>query len=835
MKKVKHMQPILNPFQRKGLAILIFTIIISLPFGKGWGWVGFAQNILSGRILDAADSSALVGVTVYIPDLKVGALTDVDGKYILKNIPKGTFLAVASLIGYASQTKEVEVEEEATVNFVLENSGSSLKEVIVTGVSSATEQKTNPVPISIINQKDLLQNSATNIIDAIATAPGVSQMTLGPNISKPIIRGLGYNRVVTVNDGVRQEGQQWFDEFGIEIDEYSVNKVEILKGPASLSYGSDAMAGVINMLAAPPLPEGQITGKILSNYQTNNGLFAESFNLAGNQKGFIWDVRYTNKMAHDYQNKYDGYVANSAYAESNAKALVGINRSWGFSHLTVSSFDLKMGIIEGARDSATGKFTQHYQGANQTDSIAIAPASDFTKYNNFPVIHQHVRHYKAVWDNSVAIFDGRLNFRIGFQQNRRQEANDLTQGNIYNNYLFLRTLNYDVRYIFPEKNHFEMSVGVNGMKQNSQNLGTAFVIPEYALFDIGGFAIAKKSFTKLSISGGMRYDIRLLQGRDLWVDSTGKRMTSAGNNAIAKFTAYTSNFSGLSGSFGATYDITNVFYAKLNISRGYRAPTAAESGANGIHDGTPFYEIGNHNLKAESSMQFDASLGMNTKDVWIELTGFVNNIDNYIFAEKLHSIHGGDSLRKDPALPGLGTAPTFKYVQGNAVLSGGEAVLNIHPHKHRWVNFDNSFSYVSAIQKNQPDSTKYLPYTPPAKIRSELKFIYTKSKTFKNAYIKAGVDYYFKQDKIYYKYGNETVTPAYLLINAGLGTDICSANGTTLCSIYVYGGNLGDVAYQSNMSRLKYLDQNYVTGRIGVYNMGRNISFKLIIPINFRK
>ncbi|HEX7412846.1 MAG TPA: TonB-dependent receptor, partial [Bacteroidia bacterium] len=795
----------------------------------------YSQNILSGKITDATDSSALVSVTIYIPDLKVGALTDADGKYTLKNIPKGTFLAVASFIGYASQTKEVEIEESSTVDFALESSGSSLKEVIVTGVSSATEQKTNPVPISIVNQKDLLQNSATNIIDAIATAPGVSQMTLGPNISKPIIRGLGYNRVVTVNDGVRQEGQQWFDEFGIEVDEYSVNKVEILKGPASLSYGSDAMAGVINMLAAPPLPEGQITGKILSNYQTNNGLFAESFNLASNQKGFIWDVRYTNKMAHDYQNKYDGYVANSAYEESNAKALVGINRNWGFSHLTLSSFDLKMGIIEGARDSATGKFTRHYQGANQTDSIAIAPASDFTKYNNFPVIHQHVRHYKAVWDNSVALFDGRLNFRLGFQQNMRQEANDLTQGDIYNNYFFLRTLNYDVRYIFPEKNHFEMSVGVNGMKQNSQNLGTAFVIPEYSIFDIGGFAIAKKSFNKLSISGGLRYDIRLLQGHELWVDSTGKRMSSAGNHAIADFTVYTSNFSGLSGSFGATYDITKILYAKLNISRGYRAPTAAESGANGIHDGTPFYEIGNHNLKAESSMQYDLSLGMNSKDIWIELTGFVNNIDNYIFAEKLHSAHGGDSMRKDPALPGLGIAPTFKFVQGNAVLSGGEAVLNIRPHKLRWLNFDNSFSYVSAIQKNQPDSTKYLPYTPPPKVRSELKFIYTKGKTIRNAYIKVGMDYYFKQDKVYYKYGNETPTPAYMLINAGLGTDICAANGTTLCSVYVYGGNLGDVAYQSNMSRLKYTDPNYVTGRIGVYNMGRNISFKLLIPINFKK
>src|ERR1019366_2700219 len=307
-------------------------------------------------------------------------------------------------------------------------------------------------------------------------------------------------------------GQQWFDEFGEEIDEFSVNKVEILKGPASLSYGSDAMAGVINMLAASPLQEGQIKGNVLANYQTNNGLIAQSYNLAGNIKGFIWDARYSNKMAHCYQNKYDGYIANSGYSESNGKAMVGINRKWGYSHLTLSSVDMKLGIIEGARDSATGKFLQHFHGADNTDSLGIAPASGFTKYNNFPVIHQHICHYKAVWDNSLALGYGRLNLRVGLQQNYRQEANDITQ-NIYNNYFFLQTLTYDVRYILPEKNHFELSIGINGMKQNSEDRGTAFVLPEYSLFDIGTFAIAKKTFDKLSVSGGIRYDTRLMNGK----------------------------------------------------------------------------------------------------------------------------------------------------------------------------------------------------------------------------------------------------------------------------------------------------------------------------------
>lgn len=818
----------------KKLQSTIYTLIFILIASYS-----FAQNELSGTVKDGKDNTALVAVSIYIPDLKLGAITNSDGIYTIKNIPNGSYLIEATFVGFATQVREINIKESAKADFVMSKSSMEFKEVIVTGVSSATEQQSNPIPVNVVTQNDILQNSSTNIINAIAISPGVSEMTVGPNISKPFIRGLGYNRVITMNDGVRQEGQQWFDEFGEEMDEFSVNKVEIMKGPASLSYGSDAMAGVINMIAAPPLQEGQIKGNILANYQTNNGLMAESFNLAGNQKGFIWDLRYSNKMAHCYQNKYDGYIANSGYSESNMKALLGINRKWGYSHLTISSFDMKIGIVEGARDSATGKFLQHFVGAGNTDSMAIAPAGNFTKYNNFPVIHQHVRHYKAVLDNSFAMANGRLNLRLGLQQNYRQEANDITYDG-FNNYFFLQTINYDARYILQEKNHFELSFGVNGMQQNSEDRGTAFVLPEYRLFDMGAFVIAKKTINKLSISGGLRYDTRSLKGKDLYVDSTGARLANngpAGPNSIPEFTAYTSNFSGLSGSLGLTYDFTKSVYGKLNVARGYRAPSAQESGANGIHDGTPFFEIGDHNLKAESSLQVDGTLGLNTENFSIEGNAFINNINNYIFSEKLGNWNNtGDSIRVDHALPpSVGTGPAFKFVQGDAMLSGGEAVLDIHPHTLSWLHFENSFSIVNAIQKNQPDSTKYLPYTPPYRYRTELKFVFNKAgNSFKNAYIKVGMDYYFKQDKIYYKFGNETVTPAYALINAGIGTDICSKT-RTLCSFYIYAANLTDVAYQSSMSRLKYADPNNVTGRIGVYNMGRNISLKLIIPIDIKK
>jgi iron complex outermembrane receptor protein len=792
-----------------------------------------AQNELKGKIKDSRDSSALTGVSVYIPDLKIGATTDTAGNYIIHNIPQGTFLIEVNLLGYATQNREIETEKSVIANFVMQKSSREFKEVVITGVSAATEQQTNPIPVNVVTQQEMLEHSASNIIDAIAMSPGVSQITEGPAISKPVIRGLGYNRVVVVNDGIRQEGQQWGDEFGIEVDENSVDKVEILRGPASLSYGSDAMAGVINMIAPPTLPEGQIKGAFMENYQSNNGLFAESMHISGNQKGLVWDLRYSNKMAHDYKNTYDGYVWNSAYSESNLKGTIGLNRKWGYSHLSFSSFDLKLGIVEGARDSATGKFTTHYL-AGTSDSMGIAPSDKYTAYNYFPIIHQHVRHYKAVWDNSIALGDGRLGVRLGFQRNFRQEANDITQGDIYNNYFYLQTLNYDIRYTLPEKNHLEVAFGVNGMQQASEDRGTVYLVPEYSLFDVGAFAIAKKTMGRFSISGGLRYDDRMLNTQDLYVDSLGHRTGGPGAFYTHRFAAFSSSFSGMSGSIGATYDFTKNIYAKINFSRGFRAPTIAESGADGIHDGTPFYEIGDSKLKPESSLQFDGTLGLNNENVTIELTGFVNQINNYIFPEKLQSKMGGDSMRVDPT-SGLPPGPTFKYVSGNAVLTGGEAVLDIHPQAVTWLHFENSFSMVNALQLNQPDSTKYLPYTPPYRLRSEVKIVFGSCcKALHNTYVKAGVDYFFKQDKIFYKYGNETVTPDYGLLNAGLGGDVWGAK-RRLFSIYVYGTNLTDLAYQSNMSRLKYADLNITNGRSGVFMMGRSISVKLIIPIDIKR
>ncbi|HRQ52310.1 MAG TPA: TonB-dependent receptor plug domain-containing protein, partial [Agriterribacter sp.] len=306
---------------------------------------------VSGRVSDAQTGEPLAGASVYIADAKTGAITNANGSYMIRNIAAGNYLIEVSFVGYSSITEQVQLTGDLQKNFTLLPSVLESEGITVTGVSTATKIKRTPTPVTIMSKKELTQVAATNLIDALSKSPGIAQISTGPSISKPIIRGLGYNRVVVLNDGIRQEGQQWGDEHGIEIDEYSVQKVEILKGPASLIYGSDAMAGVINILTNVPAAEGTIKGSITGNYQTNNRLRGFGANLAGNKNGLNWNAYGSFKGAQDYKNKYDGYVFNSKFNEKNLGGYIGYNGSWGYSHLIVSSFNQEPGLIEGDRDA----------------------------------------------------------------------------------------------------------------------------------------------------------------------------------------------------------------------------------------------------------------------------------------------------------------------------------------------------------------------------------------------------------------------------------------------------------------------------------------------------
>ena len=663
-----------------------------------------------------------------------------------------------------------------------------LKQVVVTGPTGAVKMEDMSMPVAVVGRNDLRMNAATNIVDAVSKLPGISQVTTGGGISKPVIRGLGYNRVVVVADGVRQEGQQWGDEHGVEIDDNAVSSVEVLKGPASLLYGSDALAGVMKLNTDPVVPLNKMRLNVNTEYQTNNGLFNYSLNYGGNRQGLAWNVRYSEKMAHAYKNSVDGYVPNSQFRDRSLSGMLGINKAWGHTRLMGSYYHLTPSIAEGERFPETGELIRHFAGVK-------------TYLHGLP--YQQVYHYKTVLDNSFNIGDSRLNAVIAYQQNRRQEYEE---PNAYGLYLKLHTVNYNIHYVTRRLGDVRVTSGVSGMWQRSVNEGDEFLIPDYRLFDFGVFATAVADLGQWVLNGGLRFDNRHLNSRELM------------NDGALRFDTFKRDFSGFTASAGAVWHATDKLDLRANAARGFRAPNISELASNGVHEGSLRYEVGNHDLKPEFSLQFD--LGMEYTDSWIDaqLSLFSNRIDNYIF------IHRTGEVIDDEFM-------TYRYDSGDAQLLGGEAAIDIHP--WHFLHVGSSFGIVNAVQLHQPEESKYIPFTPAPRWQADVKWeILHDGQVLNNAFVSIGMDYNFKQNHYYKADDTETATPAYCLLNASMGTDIMY-NGNRVACISITGNNLTDKAYQNHLSRLKYADFNPVTGRQGVFNMGRNVIFKITFPIEW--
>ncbi len=794
---------------------------------------------LSGRITDTS-GAPLPGASVYIADLKKGSVADSNGNYKINEIPSGTYLVEIKFIGHKTILQSIYFSENKIQNFSMAIAVTEESEIVVTGTSRATSIKRNPIPIVSINKQFLQQNLSTNIIDAIATVPGISAVTTGPNVSKPFIRGLGFNRILTLYDGVRLEGQQWGDEHGIEVDENTVNKVEVVKGPASLIYGSDAEAGVVNLIPADAPPQGKINGNILTEYQTNNRLIENSATIAGHTGDYTWGSTLSHKMATNYTDKYDGRVYNTAYAETDATVNLGVNKNWGYSRLGFSMFNDLQEIPDGSRDWATRKFTKQI-----TEADTFRPIVSDEELNTYKisVLHQHVQHYGAYSASNFLIGNGRLAVNLAFQNSIRREYSHPEAASVPGLYLKLDTHSYDTKYYFHEKKGFSVTAGVNGMYQNNNvDQGTEFIIPSYRQFDVGPFVFVKKSLDKLDIAGGVRYDVRNFSNEGLYTSTdpnTGfdRVVTGADTMGAAHpFSPYKHTFSGASGSLGFSYKFNNRISAKANIGRGYRAPNISEISANGVHPGTNMYQIGNPDFKPEFNLQEDLGVEFNTTHVTINADVFNNTIQNYIYNEKLSSVRGGDSII-------VSGNQTFKFVAAKANLYGGELSVDIHPHPLDWLHFENSLSMVYATNKGisgegkVSDSAKYLPYIPPLHTISELRAnIKSVGSAFANGFVKVQYEIFAAQNRVYLENGTETPTPGYQMLNAGFGTDILNKKGKPCLNISFLGNNLLNVAYQSNMSRLKYFEPypGNFSGHDGIYNMGRNFSIKVNVPLRFK-
>lgn len=799
--------------------------------------VVLGQSTLQGKVVDSSSGQTIPGVVVYLPQLKLESTTDINGAYKINSVPNGTYIVQAEILGYTTIIKQITIKGDRTFNISMSYAASNEKEVVVTALGNITSTKRSPVPVTLVTHDALLQQASTNVVDGIATQPGVTAITTGPGVSKPEIRGLGFSRVLTLFDGVRQQDFQWGDEHGIQIDPYAVYEAEIIRGPASLQYGSDAVGGVVSFKSAPFPEEGTVRGSILSEYQTNNGLIGLSGDVAGRENGIVWDVRLSDGTSHCYQDPKDGYVWGTASTEYNGRLTVGIEKKWGYSRLTVSSLHRTIEIPDGNRDSATQQFVFDYPINGQTSP----DKTNFLSYNPESVGYQQIQHDMLSWQNSVNVGKGRIIADVGYTLDHREE---IDSGSVASLNMTMFDVPYSVKYqVQGDSSGLKFTAGANGTYESMSNAAEApypftsvFLVPNYSFIDGGGYGILEKDFKNLTLSGGARYDVRYETGQSLYLLNAGTpsqaEVTAGTPDAYTNFNGFKSTFSGLSGCVGASYQLPANMYVKANFSKSYRAPAITEVGENGVHPGTNNYEVGDPTLKPETGYEADVTYGYNGHDVNFEVDGFYNNIADFIFANRIAGKNGGDSLTQG--------YPTFKFKANTAIIEGVEAFVNIHPTAARWFELDNGFTYIYSFLPNQTDSTQHVPFTPAPRLTSELKLMLPVGHRgiLRGTYIKGGLQYDWAQNNIYSANFTELASQAYTLINAGIGTNFVNPKTLrTVCSFYISVTNLTNLAYADHTSRPQYFlayngaPQVVTSAGQGIYNMGRNIGFKLVIPI----
>lgn len=762
------------------LLVVLFTIF-SLPT--------MANSLaeFKGKVTDADTKQPLAGAIVFISDLKASTTTNENGDFIFRNIPlKGKFLVEVRYIGYKTASQQIDLATIANASFSLEPTVIESAEVVITGTPYSANSKTNSLAVITINREKLAQSGGTNIIDAIAKVPGISQVTTGGAISKPSIRGLGYNRVLTIVDGAREEAQQWGDEHGVEIDQYAAARIEVLKGPASLLYGSDALGGVINIIDDLVPASGEMNGSFTTNYSTNNGLIGSSLMLRGNNDGFVYRGRVSYKNAHGFAYK-GATVPNSGFNETNINGMIGLNKTWGYSHLNFSRFNTNVGLVEEGPD-ASGSYLDE-------EGNVITKEDARTRKLGLPF--QNINHYRAALNSNILLGGGQLKSTFAFQRNIRKEFEESKDEPGL--HLDLNSYTYDVKYSFPNNGVWEPTIGVQGMHQTNVNNGDEYLIPDYTSDNIGAFAYLKRNFKSGALNAGVRYDYKNMDGADL--------VENHGDHQHPIFNSFNNNFSNFTSSLGFAFDIADHLNLKGNVGSGFRAPNIAELGANGKHEGTFRYEIGNNNLKQETSLQFDLGLTYSAETVTLGLNAYSNKIYDYIYLSNLNN----ETIVATDHQGNTETLPVYRFLQTDANLIGGEANVDFHLIKS--LHFENTFAYVKA--KNLANGSA-LPFIPAASLINELRFEPT-IKGLDDSFIKFGLTNVFKQSR----FDNfETETAGYTLIDAGIGTALKTKKGKI--NVWVTGQNLGNKLYFNHQSRYKYA---------GIYNQGRNVSFGVSIPI----
>ncbi|WP_309614697.1 TonB-dependent receptor domain-containing protein [Flavobacterium sp.] len=706
----------------------------------GLSFVATAQNKIVGTVSDK-DNKALPNVIVSFPEIHKETITDFSGNYVLSNLPNGTFKLTFSFVGYATKLISVTIsEKEITQNITLEDNIIHMDEVIVSTAFNKLQSQ-NVMKVEHESVKSLQQKGAATLVEGLATIPGVSQVSTGTSIGKPVIRGLSGNRVLVYSQGVRLENQQFGEEHGLGLNDAGVESVEVIKGPASLLYGSDALGGVLyfnpEKFANSKEFKADFSQRLFSNTLGSN----TSLGLKTSTENWKFLARGSFNSHADYQIADGDRVTNTRYNETDLKAGIGYSNSSFSSVLRYNFNKLDLGIPEnGIDEQSTSHSTTYPKQAVDNHILSL--------HNNF--------YFK----------NSKLDADLGYIFNDRSEFED---SNVASLHMKLRTFNYDLKYYLPKMGKVETIVGIQGMHQTNRNLGTALLIPDAKTNDFGIFGTANYEFGKNVLQAGLRFDNR--------------KVSSETHEIIGQegyFESVDKSFDSFNASLGYKTHLADDLTLRLNVASGFRAPNLAELTSNGVHEGSNRYEIGNANLKNEQNVQTDLNLEYKSSHFELFANGFYNHINNYIFISPNGNVIDGNNV--------------YDYVQANAKLYGGEAGIHFHPHPLDWLHFTSSFETVIG----KKDNGSNLPLIPTNKWNNTFKGEFEMKNWLKEGFATLNIESTFAQNN---NSEFETRTNGYTLVNLGLGGKIIINKATF--NFNLNANNVFDKTYVSHLSRLK--------------------------------
>ena len=706
----------------------------------GFAVLANAQNKITGNVTDS-NNNPIPSAIVSLPEIHKETYTDKDGKFILNNLPQGSFKLIVSFVGFETQTKVISLNgAEIEVSFILSEAVTHMDEVVVSNVFKRLQSQ-NVMKVEQENIKSLQQKGSTTLIEGLSTIPGVAQVSTGTSIGKPVIRGLSGNRVLVYSQGVRLENQQFGEEHGLGLNDSGVESVEVIKGPASLLYGSDALGGVLyfnpEKFANPNDFKADFGQRFFSNTLGSN----TTLGLKTSTDKWKFLIRGNYSTHSDYEIPNGDRVTNTRYNEKDLKSGIGYNNS-SFSTIFRYNFNqLDLGIPEeGIAEQSTSKKTM------------------------FP--SQGVDSHILSLHNNVFFKNSKLDIDLGYIYNDRKEFEDSYSPVLH---MKLKTFNYTVNYHLPKKGKFETIIGTQGMHQTNANSGEELLIPDATTNDFGIYTTSIYEWNKNVLQGGIRYDNR--------------KVTSENHGTFGEegyFEAIDKSFDSFNASLGYKTNLTKALSIRLNFATGFRAPNLAELTSNGVHDGSNRYEIGNSELKNEQNAQVDLNLEYkNTHFEWF-INGFYNHVNNYIYISPNGTQIDGNDV--------------YDYVQNNAQLFGGEVGIHFHPHPIDWLHFTSSFETVTG----KKDNGDYLPLIPANKWNNTFKAEFKDGNWLKDGFATVNVVYTFAQNNFS---EFETKTNDYTLLNLALGGEITISKSKF--NVNINANNLFNKTYISHLSRLK--------------------------------